>query len=135
MGDPIIPQDGVKQHVLETVALIISMVVGFGVWALSPGLVNTPLPWDADWPFYSTILLVTGFLVSRVTVKPWRGFFGIWAGQIVALLVLPLDRTTNMFGPTAWWVLGFVSTGVGALLLVVGWYLGNTFYRRMKKHA
>jgi hypothetical protein len=117
------------------VAIVISIVVGFGVWALSPRLVDTPLPWDAHWPFYSTILLCTGFLVSLLTTKPWPGFFGIWTGQVVALLVLPLDRTTNMLGPTAWWVLGVVSTGVGALMLVVGWYLGKTLYRRIKKRA
>lgn len=128
-------QDGTTRHVQETVATVISILVGFGVWALSPTLVDTPLPWDADWPFYSTTLLVTGFLVSLVTIKPWLGFFGIWAGQMVALLALPLDRTTNMFGPTAWWVLGVVSTGVGALILVAGWYLGKTLHRRIKRHA
>ena len=77
-------QDGTKRRIQETVATVISIVVGFGVWALSPRLVDTPLPWDADWPFYSTILLGTGFLVSLVTIKPWFGFFGIWTGQIVA---------------------------------------------------
>ena len=128
-------QEGTKRLIQETMAIVITIVVGFGVWALSPRLVATPLPWDADWPFYSTVLLGTGFLISRFTMKPWLGFFGFWAGQIVALLVLPLDRTTNMLGPTAWWVLGVLSTAVGALILVVGWYLGQTLHRRIKKHA
>ncbi len=125
-------QDGTTRHIQEAVAIIVSNVVGFGVWAFSPRLVDTPLPWDADWPFYSMILLGTGFLVSLITIKPWLGFFGVWTGQIVALLVLPLDTTTNMLGPTAWWVLGVVSTGVGALILVVGWHLGKTLFRRRK---
>lgn len=128
-------QDATKRQIKETVAIVISIVVGFGVWGLSPRLVDTPLPWDADWPFYSAVLLGTGILVSLVTIKPWPGFFGIWTGQIVALLVLPLDRTTNMLGQTAWWVLGVVGTGVGALILAVGWYLGKAFHRRIKKDA
>ena len=116
-------------------AIIVTTAVGFAVWALSPSLVDTPLPWDAAWPFYSTILLSTGFLVSQVTIKPWLGFFGVWAGQVFALVALPLDRTTNMFGPAVWWALGVVGTGVGSLILVVGWLLGKTLQRKLKKDA
>jgi|GEM_PF-1759722 len=130
-----IVQDGAIRYVQETVSTVISILIGFGVLALSPRLVGTPLPWDADWPFYSTILLGAGVLVSLLSIKPWLGFFGIWAGQITALLVLPLDRTANMLGTTVWWVLGVGSTGVGALILVVGWHLGETIHRRINKRA
>lgn len=128
-------QDGARRRVREAVAIVISSLVGFGVWALSPRLVETPLPWDADWPFYPTVLLGAGFLVSLLAAKPWLGFFGVWTGQVVALVVLPLDRTTNMLGSTAWWVLGVVSTGFGALILVFGWYLGKIFHRRLTRRA
>lgn len=103
-------------------AAAISALAGFSVWAFSPRLVGTPLPWDAQWPFYSMVLLGTGLLVSLFTRTPWPGFSGMWTGQIIALFVLPLDRSTNMLGPTVWYLLGVVSTGVGALIFVAGWY-------------
>jgi hypothetical protein len=116
-------------------AVIVTAAAGFAVWGLSPRLVGTPLPWDATCPFYSTTLLSIGFLVSRLASTQWLGFFGVWAGQVIALVVLPLDRTNNMLGPAVWWVLGIAATGVGSLILVVGWFLGNALYRKLIERA
>jgi hypothetical protein len=116
-------------------AFLASFVIGFGVWALAPRIAGTPLPWDAKWPFYSAILLGAGLAFSLARLGAWTGFFGIWAGQIAALILLPLDRTTNMLGSTAWWVLGVVGTGVGSLILVVGWWLGNGIDRWIGKRG
>lgn len=117
--------------VRETAGIVSAAVSGFLVWALSPSLAGTPLPWDASWPFYSIVFLVTGLIVAQFARIMWLAVIGAWAGQLVALIMLPLDRTVNMWGEEAWWTLGVVGTGVGSLIVVAGWILGNTIRKRL----
>lgn len=106
-------------------AVLISATAGFLVWALAPTLVGVPLPWDAAWPFYSLMMGMAGLAAAQLSARGWICVGAAWAGQIVALVALPLDRSTNMFGVGAWWVLGVVSTGIGALVLGAGFALGR----------
>lgn len=113
----------------ESGAMAVAVAAGFLVWALSPRLTGQPLPWDAKWPFYSLVLLAAGLVASQLGQRMGFSFAATWAGQVIALVTLPLDRTANMMGQGAWWVLGIAATGVGSLILVLGWLLG-TFVRK-----
>ncbi|MBS3964111.1 MAG: hypothetical protein KGZ80_06395 [Methylomonas sp.] len=106
-------------------AAVVSAAAGLLVWTLSSELAGTPLPWDAAWPFYSSVLFGTGLVVAQLTHRPGFCVLAAWAGQIAALILLPLDRTTNMWGEAAWWVLGILATGIGSLLVAGGWIAGR----------
>lgn len=122
---------GLSMIIRNIVGILISTAAGFLVWGLSPKITGTPLPWDAPWPFYSSALLVTGLIVAQPAHRMWPCVFGAWVGQVVALLVLPLDRTTNMWGEGAWWVLGIVATGVGSLIVAAGWLAGRAIRKKL----
>lgn len=115
----------------EAGAMAVAVAAGFLVWALSPRLTGQPLPWDATWPFYSLVLLGAGAIASQLGRRMWVGFAATWAGQVVALFTLPLNRTQNMMGQGAWWVLGLVATGVGSVILVLGWLLATVARKKL----
>lgn len=109
----------------DSAAIAVAATGAYLVWALSPRLVGTPLPWDASWPYYTLAMGLVGFAVAQISSHGWACVVAAWAGQVAALVVLPLDRTANMFGVTAWWTLGVVATGLGALILGAGYALGR----------
>lgn len=119
------------RFIRDAMGAAIATTAGLLVWALSPGITGTALPWDATWPFYSSAFLATGLIVSQVAHRMWPCVIGAWAGQVAALIALPLDRTTNMWGETAWWVLGIVATGVGSLIVAAGWMAGRAIRKRL----
>ncbi|MFZ5524281.1 MAG: hypothetical protein ACOY9D_09415 [Pseudomonadota bacterium] len=118
-----------KQAYSRIAIAALAMSLGYSVWALSPRLLGTPLPWDADGPFYSAILLGAGWLAGKMDAQVWRGYIPVWLGQVLALAILPLDRTANMLGSNAWWILGIAGTGVGSLMFVAGGYLAQALRR------
>ena len=110
---------------------VFSAAVGLLVWGFSPELAGTPLPWDAAWPYYSGALFATGLIVAQFIHRPGFCVLAAWAGQVAALAILPLDHSTNMWGGTAWWVLGILATGIGSLLLAGGWIAGRALRNRL----
>jgi len=93
---------------------------GFGMWASSQWLVGTREPWDVDVPFYYTGLMLFGgaALGAAFPRHSAAAFGGIWAGQLIATLVLPgHDRT--------WAYLGVITTGVGSLIGLGGYLAGS----------
>lgn len=114
-----------RYSVIDIAAILAVAATGFLVWALAPRLVGTPLPWDASWPFYSLTMGVTGLVASQLSAHVWTCVAAAWLAQIVALVVLPLDRSANMLGVETWWVLGVIATGIGSLIVAAGWFLGR----------
>lgn len=109
----------------NVVAALLSAATGYLVWALAPVLTGVPLPWDAPWPFYSVVMGAGGLAASLISARGWICVGAAWFGQVLALVVLPLDRTANMLGVGAWWLLGLFATGIGAVLLGAGFVLGR----------
>lgn len=98
--------------------ILFSVGIGFGVWALSPFITGEKEPWDAHYPFYSTLLISGGALIT-VAKGRWAVLCvpGIWLGQLLALATLPwLDRS--------WWQLALFTTAVGSLVAFLGNVLG-----------
>lgn len=78
-------------------------------------------PWDAEWPFYSGVILAGGMAIGFAL--PRQGvpmFLGLWGGQVLGLLLPGHDRS--------WFPLGCVTTGIGSLLGVAG-YLASAVAR------
>ena len=124
---------GVSMIIRNTAGILVSTAAGFLVWALSPKLTGAPLPWDAPWPFYSCVFLAAGLVVSPIAPRIWPCVIEAWVGQAVALFVLPLDRTTNMWGEGAWWTLGILATGAGSLIVAAGWVAGRVIRKRLSR--
>jgi hypothetical protein len=97
----------------------------FLIWASSPLLFGQLEPWDTPYPIYTIAVFLGGVIFgyryggAAILSCP----LGAWAGQIVALLVLPgLDRT--------WFLLGVFTTGLGSLLALAGAALGTLVHGR-----
>ena len=114
----------------NAIAVLLSAATGYLVWALAPALIGEPLPWDAPWPFYSVVMAAGGLASSLFSARGWMCAGAAWFGQVLALVVLPLDRSANMMGVGAWWWLGVFATGIGAVLLGVGFALGRYAFGR-----
>lgn len=104
-------------------AFVAASTLSFLVWALSPVLVGQTEPWDADVPFYSIGFLICGAAVGAV----FRGrlaaiYLGAWAGQLVALVVLPSSDL-------AWFLLGMMTTGIGSVFFLAGAGASNLLFR------
>jgi len=92
---------------------LLGFFVGLGLWVGSPLLVGKAEPWDAEWPFYASVMLIAGAILGAAWPKRWMSvFLGLWAGQAIALLLPPHDR--------AWALLGVFTTGFGSLLGLAG---------------
>jgi len=122
---------GVRLSAVDIAAATLAAAAGFLVWELAPSLTGQPLPWDAPWPFYSLVMGTAGFAIGQFSRGVWLCIAAAWAGQVVALIVLPLDRSANMLGVGAWWVLGILATGVGSLILWIGWALARLWRRKL----
>ena len=97
----------------------------FLVWAASPWLFAVAEPWDAAYPFYTLAALLGGALLGLRFRAPIPSFLGAWAGQVLALLVLPgHDRS--------WLMLGVVTTAIGSLLVLAGSLPGTLLRGRAK---
>jgi hypothetical protein len=97
-----------------------AFIFGLGLWASAPWLVGTREPWDAEFPFYYTGLMLFGgaALGAAFPRHSATAFVGIWVGQLMASLALPgHDRT--------WAHLGVVTTGVGSLIGLGGHLVGS----------
>lgn len=119
------------RFIRNVAATVFSAAAGLLMWLFSPEIADTQLPWDAAWPYYSGTLFATGLIVAQLVQRPWFCVLAAWIGQLAALAILPLDRTTNMWGETAWWVLGILATGIGSLLLAGGWITGRAIRNRL----
>ncbi len=94
-----------------------AFLLGFGLWASSRFVVGKLEPWDADWPYYSGVMLVGGTALGLTLPGQARAvFFGLWVGQALALLLPGHDRS--------WFLLGCVTTGIGGLLGLTGYLAG-----------
>ena len=108
----------------RTISFLCPAVITFGIWAASPVFFGIVEPWDTPTPFYSAASLLGGALLALAyPVLLLHCFLGAWAGQIVALLVLPgVDR--------GWFLLGVISTGIGSLVFFAGALLGGWLRRK-----
>jgi hypothetical protein len=104
-----------------------ALLLGFGVWAAAPLLVGRREPWDATGPFYSLVMVLGGMLIGWWQEGGYvAGYFGAWAGQVLALVFLPAHDES-------WLSLGLVTTGAGSLLTLAGLALGTGGRRGYRK--
>jgi hypothetical protein len=116
-----------RLRAVSFIAFAVAVIFGFGVWAASPYVVGRREPWDANFPFYSVILIVTGLIVGWLLPrKIWLCFLGVWLGQVFALAVLP-------GGQSGWLLLGIITTGLGSLISLIGWLIGSFIASQMKR--
>jgi hypothetical protein len=81
--------DGPIFSASDTLAFVLGMAIGFGVWAAAPGVIGHPAPWDGGWPYYSTVLITTSALVALLVPRQYAAvFIGAALGQILAELIL-----------------------------------------------
>lgn len=115
----------------NAVVVLCGVGIGYGVWAAAPAIVHKSQPWDAQWPYYSAVLITTGGLVRLRTSADYVALFlGLWFGQNLAIFVLPLDRTDWWGGPVFQALIGMLSTGAGALISLVGYLAGSAIRSR-----
>lgn len=118
-----------KDGLINYIAFAAAVISGFGVWASSPYITGRGEPWDADFPFYSIVLVVAGIIVGFLSPrKIWICFLGVWLGQLCALAILPLP------GGDGWFLLGAITTGIGTLASLVGWGIGAFAGSKSKAH-
>ena len=108
----------------NAVVLLGCALVGYGLWATAPVVVGTAQPWDAAWPYYPAVLIVTAAALRLATSADYLAiFFGLWIGQFIAILGLYSPRFWG--GPVFQASIGTVSTGVGSLISVAGYLAGS----------
>ena len=103
-----------------------ALVAGSLLWALSPMVVHRREPWDAEWPFYLIVVVAAGML-SRILGGRWREtVLGFWLGQVAAIAMLgTADQRASL-------PVGVVTTGVGSLLTLPGWWAIHMLWRLIK---
>lgn len=105
------------------VSALAGAAVGFGIWLVAPVVAGRAAPWDAAFPLYGVVLISSGILVGLMGPRPrflgWlTSWIGTWAGQVLALLILPwLERVSLPAG--------VASTGLGSSLFVIGTVAGT----------
>lgn len=108
-----------------------ALLLGFGLWASSRLVVGTLEPWDAEWPYYSGVMLVGGAAMGMALPRQAATvFLGLWAGQALALLLPGHDRS--------WFLLGCVTTGIGSLLGLTGYlacFVAHSGWRKFNPRA
>jgi hypothetical protein len=63
--------------------MLVSLVAGAAVWALSPWLAGQREPWDAGGFYYIIALLVAGAIAGFVSPRPlWAHYLGGLIGQV-----------------------------------------------------
>jgi hypothetical protein len=109
---------------IDPASTLVAAALMFGLWAGAPGLLGVLEPWDTDHPVYMTAALLIGAALGYAPRSTLLGLFlGAWLGQIAALLLLSgHDR--------AWLLLGFLTTGLGSLVVVAGGLVGRLLRRR-----
>ena len=110
-------------------AFLSSLCLGFGVWALSRTFTGQSEPWDATFPFYVITFLIGGSIISLITghhhILCW---FGVWIGQVAALLILPgLDRS--------WILLGAITTAAGSMIAVLASVFIEIIFVRVRRYS
>ena len=104
--------------------LALSAVFMFLVWASSPLIFGVREPWDTGYPFYSVASVTGGIVIGLVFRKKIAScFLGAWVGQVLALVLLP-------GGDITWLLLGFVTTALGSLFLVLGVFIGSSILKK-----
>lgn len=103
-------------------SLLISVLAGASIWALSPWATGHAEPWDASGVYYGAALLLAGLVSGFIVPKPlWAIYVGSVLGQAgYGLMVLPS-------GPLFLVGVGFLL--VWSLLCLGGGYAGSRMRR------
>jgi hypothetical protein len=65
------------------------MAVGYAVWAVAPDIIGQQVPWEGNWPYYSTALVAASALVALLVPRRYAAvFLGAVVGQILTKLIL-----------------------------------------------
>jgi hypothetical protein len=121
-------QEGSCARMSRLTGAFLGFAIGLVLWVSSPLLVGKTEPWDAEWPYYTSVMLVAGAALGAAWPTRWMSiYFGLWAGQIVALLLPPHDR--------AWALLGVFTTGLGSVLGLTGVLCGALARRAWQRIA
>lgn len=104
-------------------ALLIAMLAGAALWALSPLATGHAEPWDAGGVYYIAVLLAAGLATSLIVPKPlWALYLGSVLGQaLYMLLLLP---------PSPLMAVGLAFLLLWSLLFLSGAYVGSRLRTR-----
>jgi hypothetical protein len=107
-------------------AFLIGLILGAGIWLLSPWITGHSEPWDAEGGYYAGALLATGALGGLLLPLNWPAVvLGIFAGQVLVILGGVLADPTS----ASLWPLGLVFLGAYSVLALVGALLGAVLRR------
>jgi len=81
------------------------MAIGFGVWAAAPAAIGQRVAWDGSWPYYSTVLFTSSFVIALFLPRRYAAVFvGTALGQILAELVFFPIGERYMLAPRFDWI-------------------------------
>ena len=115
----------------NALVVLVGAGIGYALWVTAPAVVKVQQPWDAAWPYYSAVLITFGCFIRLATSADYPAvFLGLWAGQIVAILGLYSPHYWG--GPVFQAFIGTISTGVGALISLVGYLAGSAIRSKLR---
>lgn len=80
-------------------AFLVAVITSALVWAISPWLTGHQEPWDAEWFFYVSGLLLSGFITGVLVPKPlWAYYLGSIAGQLGYMMLFLPDGPLMLVG-------------------------------------
>ena len=84
---------------------ILTVVIGFLAWFLTPYLAGVTEPWDSGWYFiiFLLIIVIIGFLIPT---RWWLWPLGLYLGQLLHLIYMKLAHPYSE--AATWWLLGVV---------------------------
>ncbi len=110
---------------VDAVAALLVFVCGAGSWIAIPLVSGHSEPWDSGTGIviYLTSFIVSGLLSGVFSKRFWLLFISGWIGQVIAIWF------AGSGDQRSWILLGFVTTGIGALCLLPGWLAGRLIAR------
>jgi hypothetical protein len=98
-------------------AFLLGLILGAGIWLLSPWITGRSEPWDAEGAYYVGTLFASGAFGGLLIPHHWLSVaFGIFTGQLLVIIGGVLaDPSTG-----ALWPLGVVFLGAYTTLALVG---------------
>ena len=73
---------------MKHVNMIVGLVLGALIWALSPALTGFREPWDGSLAYYFGGLFLAGVISTVPSPRQWwRGPLGVYLGQYIFILI------------------------------------------------
>jgi hypothetical protein len=102
---------------LRWLAFLLGLILGAGIWLLSPWITGRSEPWDAEGAYYVGTLFASGALGGVLIPRHWMSVaLGIFTGQLLVILGGVLADPAS----GALWPLGVVFLAAYTTLALLG---------------